>query len=614
MTSGDGLLDAAIRTWWDPLERAALLVLLDPAAAREVTVAAYRDLGSAGPVRDPAASWLTLWGLVLRRSLAHPPTPATAPFVAPRTAPGDGPTDTVADALAGYLRTRGREERAFLAATEVLEVDTARAAVLMDRPFEHAAAWGVATAHGVDEVRAEVLAARPKALTRGHEQDVRDALGLLVAGHVPPPDPLATVLTGWSRITRRRILVGAGFAALAVTAGAVAVRIATFPDGPEVDDAVITPVVLPPAGDPVWESIDTWPTRGPLASHPGLEAFRAARLAPGTRILWAGDLGTRRLVLAHGEPSEDDPSNARVFSGPAGSILTDLEQVLSDSLYWGAEPYAVTIGDGPDPAWSDRTLLVVLTSPDAGPVEFCTGTAPLPSGEVDQTWTLAPLEGGVFTSVLDRTVPAGALTRSSGELQPVGTMVPLGFEYEPTYATDDEVIANTDAYVAAFTTLRRDQLRSQVVTRDAVDESFFSSTPIGGTGAVDVVVVLTRTPSGACIRSVIGVLPGGQGIPFSMGTVVPADDIDLPAMVLNGSRPRVLLLHPPADSVQVVLGGSAGASEEIPAKGHQVTLVELPADMTPEFTVVLRDSAGRHTHRLTQRDQTLFARPTAPES
>ena len=153
------------------------------------------------------------------------------------------------------------------------------------------------------------------------ERDLVQAIDVLLGGLTDPPDPAALVEARVRRVRRRGLVLGVAAATAAVGGVAAAVALRDAPASPAA-------VALPATTDRAWASTSLWPTRGPLAADPHLVAFPGRHAARGHRVIWAGDLGTRRLVVLW---SDDDltpgATGIRLFTGPRGVDLDTLAEL-----------------------------------------------------------------------------------------------------------------------------------------------------------------------------------------------------------------------------------------------------------------------------------------------
>ncbi|WP_377639082.1 hypothetical protein [Oryzobacter terrae] len=613
----EGVFDDFVRVRWGDLEPAARLVVLDPDTAREVTTAALVTLrtewfGSDGDGRPvERARCLVLTAAVARatrarRSTTVPgsafprptestpdPTPTIEPTPATESATDPDPVVT---SLVAHLGSRDPLDRALLAGRALWDAGPEDVARLLDRPApdlrERARALqeGLATAHAAARGDDGPV---PWALDR----DLRAAIDVLLRDLSDPPDPAALVQARARRVRRRTLVLGGVGAAAVLGVGAVlAVR--------DPAPAAIRPRPLPGPSDRVWLSTAQWPARGPLAADPGLRALVAQRMPLGHRILWAGDAGTRRVVIAWSPPTDgfSGATGLRLFTGGRGSPLLSLAEVdASPTSVPSTDSVAVVVSDGPE-LGTPRSVVLVLASPAVDRASYSPFVRPTPSGDLRRSWTDLTLDAGIGTVILPMAVPPALRVRVDGSDGPAaGLDVPFGLfsalaggEADPAEVFED--------LITGFCGLGADELTTAVTSTDAVDGGLFDEpgAPRGPNGA-RIVALRTTTVDGAVLRSSIYVDERGSSFPLEMALVVPAEIADVPWLTqVPDPRPGLgawLVIHPSAETVQLVGAGGAVGTPEVRSRGRHATVLTARREGPyGEMRVVLRDARGRRTY------------------
>ena len=605
----EGAFADFVRVRWGDLEPAARLVVLDPGTAREVTTTALARLrtqwsGSDGeaPARPvESARRHVLAAAVARAAASDAPAPPEPPAAAPEDGSGtaDPGVDPVVRALVAHLHRLEPRDRALLAGRLLWDAGPEEVARLLDRPApdlrarDRALSDGLAAAH---------TAARggdgpaPWAL----DGDLADAVDVVLHDLSDPPDPAALVEDRARRVRRRSLVLG-GVSGLAVLGAGAAVASRETPVA-----ATARPRPLPGPDDRVWLSTSQWPARGPLSADPGLRGLLSRRMSPGDRILWAGDAGTRRLVIAWSPPGDGfvGGTDVRLFTGARGTAPDSLDEVREAvRSVPSVDSVAVLLPDGPE-ASTSRSLLVVLAKPTVDTGSYSPFIRPTASGDVRRSWTDVALDAGVCTTPLPMAVTPAFRVRVDGSEGPAAG-IEAGFRlYTDLASGGADVAASFEDVIAAFTGISTDALTTTVTSTDALDGGLFDEpgAPRGPNGA-RVVVLRTTTPDGAVVRSSAYVDERGSAFPLETAVVMPAEVADVPWVgQAPDPRPGVgawLVIHPSADTVQLIgAGGDAGpASPRVRARGRHATVVtaENPGRYG-EMRVVLRDARGRRTY------------------
>jgi len=602
------VFDDFVRVRWGDLEPAARLVVLDPDTAREVTTSALLRLRSDWSTSDGDAPGRPVEGArrhVLTAAVAraaHPPHDDA--HAGPDLEPPDETPDPVVDALVAHLRAADPLDRALLAARLLWDLGPEDVARLLGRP--------AAELRDRDEALRESLAGVHSA-ARGDDgpagwaldRDLGDAVDVLLHDLSDPPDPAALVEERARRVRRRTLVLG-GAAAVAVAGSGAAVALRD-------PAARLTTRPLPGPTDRAWLSTSQWPARGPLAGDPVLRAFVAQRMRPGDRVLWAGDAGTRRIVVGWSPSSalggiddeiDVDGGELRVFTGARGASPPTLTERPSPFSGNGSlNSVAVVLPDGPEEA-TPRSLLVVLAGPIVTTASYSALVRPTAAGEVLRSWTAVRLDAGVCTTILPTAVTPGFRVRVAGAEGVAAGTEGVFRLYADLASSDTDPAAAFEAVIAGFTGIAPEALTTTVTSTDALDGGLFDEpgAPRGPNGA-RVVAMRTTTPEGAVLRSSVYVDERGSAFPLEAAIVVPAEAADVPWLA-QAPDPRPgrlawLVLHPSAASVQLTdAGGGPGPSSPVvDARGRHATVVVMEnPGLYAGMRVVLRDARGRRTY------------------
>lgn len=533
---------------WPDLEAVAFLVTLDADVARGVTTDALAGLHHQW--REAVEEGRP--GELARRSVLTAAVSARGsdpmPLARPREEPGD---DAVLAALADTLRAATPVQRAVVAGHAVWAAEPEEVATLLGMPSADVRAQAdslrgrLGAAH--DRTRAaEGLSPAPWSLDR----DLDDAVTALLRDQGDPPDPAALVADR-SRRVRRRAVVAGGLGAVGVAAGAWAVG-SSLTTG----SSTPTPTVrgTPPPGDPSWASTRTWAPRGALGGDVGIQALVIARARPGSRLLWADEVGDRRIVIARLPDSPPESTAVAVWSGPRGAEPALLEEVsLTESVIDRAEDaVAVAVPDG-----SGATALLVLLAPPR--VLRCAYSATVVytrAGGVRRRWTEVGLADGVGSSLV--VAPAGPALRvrvGRYDGSPAGTQqVALGSGSGGDVA--QSLLSAAGPFAMAATGPPRPGFTTTIVFDGPVPGNVLDpGTAAGQPRRGRVVVAHTRTPEGALLRSV-RVRDDGRGTAAHM-------DVETvrPIGVEDADRPFATPLPPVREEVGRFLVVAPGAAQ-----------------------------------------------------
>ncbi len=626
---------------WPDLEAVALAATLDPRSARDLTAATLAELGGRWAlVLEDGAPTRAARAALLRRVAHRPDAGRTLSGVPPAGGPGPatellpvpswttGPDDAVGAALLGALARERPLVRAALAAEVAWGVGETDAAVAAgDLPDELAAARPAARGRLLTAHR-EALAATDRPPADGRlEPDLADAVARLAAVAGDPPDPVGLVGARVSRVRRRSLVAGGLAVATLGVAGGWLVR----GDGP----GVAPPVPrrsgdAPVAGldDASWWYSDRWPPRGGLAGDAAVRALVARDGGPTARLLYAADVEGVRVVVAGllDRPNAAGGSTVvAVWSGPSGTPPADLTPLplALDRIDGSTSVVAVAVprrvgaptpapsasgGDAPGSERGDggtvlaalrggrqdaSALLVLLSRPRVAVAAWSPVVHPTSHGSVERTWSIVHLEDGVATVPVDA---PGAAARLQCEAYdgPVagGALVPV----RPP--TPDGVTLATTELVASATGVSPARLRTEVVLDTTVDGGVLdpSGAP-GRAGAGRVLVLRTRTPDGATVRTVHVSDDGGAGRPplLAPSTVLPEAEVDAPVVLAlpTAGAGRLLVVAPGAARCRLV--GPEGAGTATVPLPHGVAVLTADGDRRP-LTLELWDEALRRTY------------------
>jgi hypothetical protein len=491
-------LDGFVADQWPDLETAALLVVLDPVTAREVTAAVL-------------AAFARRWGDALEeghpversrrelvRRLARLPQPARSEeeleaILVSHPADGVG-SATVTDRLLRALAGQPATSRICLACDVCWGLGPAETASLTGA--------GVARVESdLTSIRAALLEAREDAGTEagpepleGLREDLDRLLTALTTG-TPPEDPVRLVSALANRARRRSVVV-AGLSAAAVGAlGWVVIREASPPR------TAAPPATTSPAPDDgVWATTELWPARGALGADPDLASL-AARF--GMRLLWADDVeGLRVAIGGRVDPIARIGTTISAWVGGSGAPASSLRplEFWSDS---GSPRQLFSLAQGPREVVTlvlpggSGSVLVVLSRPTTPRAQLSRTVTPTTAGEVVREWESVPLVGGV--GVVAESTPLGPATRVRVGLfdgEPLRGDVPT----EPDVPGDDLVAAlgrQVRTLVAAATGTQPGRIRSEVFVDGSLRDD-----PAADGRPLRVVVLLSRLPNGAVVRSV----------------------------------------------------------------------------------------------------------------
>ena len=600
------------------LEGVALVTTLEPRRAREATSTGLARLRADwDEVLEEGAPTLRARREVVTRALSSgrevdhgrgaasstpegsPPRPGAGPVgaVAPRD---DLPPEPVADALWAALVTATPMQRAVLACRSVWDLDLGETAHLLDMPVseveEHHRTLQERLAAAHARGRAEGgQGAAPWLLT----DDLSALLDLLLDGQPDPPDPAALVSAAGG--VRRRTLVLGGTAVVATAAAgwAIARSVAGDDEVPGPTTSAAGPT------DAVWTSTQTWPARGSLADDQGVLGLVLSRTSSGSRLIYADDIGDQRIVIAAARkiPGAPDGTLLRVWQGTRGELPDALEEVdLPISQIEGVND--VVAAHLPQVSGS---ALIVLTRPSVDTARVSRHVRPTRAGALDREWEPLALEDGTGVDVSPLQVSSSMRVRVAGYDGPAGNPSTLWLDSSLASDGADGAAAEAAEYVARATGDPVAAISSTVAVDSVVDGSVLDPLAAPGReGDGRVVVISTRTPGGATLRSVLAADDGRSNagtVVLEPATLVPADAIDDPVVLrISDAEPgqgRFLVIAPGAARAQLLatLPSPYPMSKETPFTGDTSIITLVDADAAAAFTLVLSDADGKEMYR-----------------
>lgn len=323
------------------------------------------------------------------------------------------------------------------------------------------------------------------------ESQLRDAL----TSHAGSIEPMEThayerVAGAVARNRTRRRTVGVA-AVAAVAAIAIGVPGLTSRFG----DTRSTPAgtsVVPPATDPAWRSVATWPTRGALAGDADLIATVDAKFSGHT--LFLEDMGDDRVAIV-----ANDAGSLILATGPRRAVHDLAPTTEAPTTDYADDVLSVAAGE----------RLVILTTPDHVTAEI-SGVATIGlDGTVTRTWRNLALTDGVGRAPNTPTTRfrvggyAGAAMWGFGDLDEPAT--------ESTVCVDqcaqlDQLRAQaetTTEAAAQLLQLNPDLITSSTVLSASVSHDFFAPglKEASPQDAVTLQIVHTRLPGGQILRS-----------------------------------------------------------------------------------------------------------------
>ncbi|NHA66649.1 thioesterase domain-containing protein [Phycicoccus flavus] len=595
---------------WPEVEAVALLATLDADAARDLTTAAFADLraGWSDALASGAPTAAVRRALLVRLPAGEPGSVEPVGPVAAGPDPADlvtgavrsGVDDEVARALLTALTREDPVVRAALAADAVWLVSPAELAALLGRD---GVALEAATAAARDRVRrahAEGRRAAGLAPDDGRaDADLTELLRTAADSRPGPPDPAALVAERVRGTRRRSLLVGGGAAALAGGAvwWALGGSTARTPAAP-VRSALPTVAAPTPTGpdSPVWTLTTNWPARGLLGNDLGIDA-RVRREAPGSTVVYAGDVDDVRVVVAL-SPGRD-ARRRPVVTVWAGSVGAPAEQLTP--VEYGPDSFSgilelVALGL-PHPTGA---TLLVLAPPRATGADFAPVVHPTKAGSAERTFLPVRLRDGVGALHLDAPWGVAARVRSGGYDGPVPA--PTGWAYHRPAGQD--LVESLPRYVASATGVPRRSLRTRLVVDSDTAGGVLDPTSQYARSDGRVRLGTTTTPDGAVVRQleVVDRTPQGTSSLTLSPVVVPARERSAPVVVpLAGAPPDVAryLVVVPGGGADVQLvprrGASGPRSPRVPLRGDVVVVPVDRGDGSGRWRLIVRDARGRTT-------------------
>ncbi len=615
LTVEDEFRDFVVACWPD-LESAAMLVTLDADTARRVTAGALAGLHHQWQdALDRGVPGALARHAVLGAAVEATVPSSHGPFTSRAPVAGDDPAgesrdpagesgDPVVPALADVLRTATPVQRAVLAGGSWWSLHPAEVATLLGEPVtpvvrgSSALRVRLGRAHEAARV-AEGLAPAGWSLDR----DLDAAIGLLLEGLDDPPDPGALVEERRLTVRRRSLLVGAAGTLAAGAAGWWVLLDGTEVAGPARREATTTPGPR----DASWGSTSSWPARGRLAGDTGVQALVLARSSQASRLIWADDVGSRRIVIAAVLDASDSLHTVvRAWQGPRGADPTGLADVpLTLSTIGGVrDVVALTLADRDEAGSSGSSLVIVLGHPTEQDAAYSTLVVPTPGGGVRRRWTPLTLEEGVGVAAVDRPLSPATRVRVGAYDGPPATPDPLWLGGDSADADPRSFTSAVHAYVERATGIPAWRLHTDVVADSLVHGRVFDPAAPQGAGVDSRVVALrTHTPGGGVLSSVIvtdDARGGGDTAVVRPVVVIPADRAHDPVVERVGDErdgvARFLVVAPGAARIQLTSRSPAdqAVSEVVPTQGRAAVVVPVVnGSDVAAFRVVARGPGRR---------------------
>lgn len=613
-------LRAFVVARWAELEAVARVVVLDPVLARSVTAdalaglcARWQDAVEEGRPGEDARRALLIAALAGVPSPGgwrtrppcptrggRDPAPLDGPVVASANAWEDEEPDVGVVAVLAELAASDPLDRALVGARVVWEMRSHEVAHLLGRPHGELAGRQAALDGRLDAARSRARMRAGPEPGHGWQDRVRDvghAVDVLVRGEDDPPDPAALVTERSGRLRRRHLVLG-GLAAVTVTGLGAAVAAGGGPGGSR---RAATPSTPPGPDDPSWARTSTWAARGPLGNDPDTRVLIASTGLVDGRVLWGGDLGTRRVVVIRQLALGDvDGTSVALFAGARGQAVRSLQRQDLTLPGSGELPdlVAVALPDGAVDAPS--TLLVVLARPSEESVSVSQVAAPMADGRVERRHTDIRLRDGLGLAVLDGPLGAALRVRARDtDVTPAIALVPVD-EREAGTTDADSLPTRARRLASVLTGFAEDRLRTEVVVDERLDASAVAPT---ASGVSRVVVVHTTTPDGGVLASVAAVDETGTasgGVLLRSAVILPEGKRGDPVVErISDERPglgRYLVVAPGAARIQLIAASPDGypVSKVVRTEGRDAVVVAMVnADTASTIRVVARDAEGR---------------------
>ena len=338
--------------------------------------------------------------------------------------------------------------------------------------------------------------------------------------------------------------------------------------------------------DASWGSTSSWPARGRLAGDTGVEALVLARSTQASRLIWADDVGSRRIVIAAVlDASESLHTVVRAWQGPRGADPTGLADVpLTLSTIGGVrDVVALTLADRDEAGSSRSSLVIVLGHPTEQDAAYSTLVVPTPGGGIRRRWTRSrSRRASASRQSTGRCHPrrgsgSGRTTDHRPRPTPCGS---AGTRPTPTRGRSPRAV---HAYVERATGIPAWRLHTDVVADSLVHGRVFDPAAPQGAGVDSRVVALrTHTPGGGVLSSVIvtdDARGGGDTAVVRPVVVIPADRANDPVVERVGDErdgvARFLVVAPGAARIQLTSRSPAdqAVSEVVPTQGRAAVVV-----------------------------------------
>ncbi len=558
---------------WPSLVRTAYLVCGSAAEATRRAADALAALDRDWPaVLGEGAPAARVRALLVRRLLADPPGDATPPLDHPTTPLGEGSVASGASveaALLGAFAVLPVLTRTALALDYLEGLTPGECAAALDRPEGEVRA-GLERAHETLVAvhrRACLDAGAPADLDDPVDADLRAALRNRAEQAGLAGDPLPLLRDAWAA-RRRRSRVGA-----LVGAGALAVALAVVLTG-LASRAAVDGVPGPTASTPAVLPVTDWPARGELADEPVVTRAALAQWDPTTHLLYAGDVGTTRIVVGWRPSGFVGGVRISILFGTAGGNALAPDSDYSDVEAAASATSIVVVG----PPGDGKTPLLVLGPPGGAEAEVSSHVSYALDGRVDRIWsTMFTRNGVAFAQLLGTRLPALRVRIAGYDGPPANSAT-----HPSTMVLTTCASCSAERWRTAVARVVTDQLSAAsrvpagritttVLATGTVTETVpatpASPSPDPRRVTLDIACLLHRMPDGATVISSSARTPA-FGVPLT-GTqlsVVPAGSAT--------TRPCVL---PPAPATDPTAAGSAPYIVAARASGVRV----VPAALDP---------------------------------
>ncbi len=503
----------------------------------------------------------------------------------------DDPDDRSVRALAAAVRDLDPLGRALVAARACWDADADEVAHLLARPVAEVRAHGDEVSRGLAQVHDGARADAgldPAPWLLDHDLDA--AVVLLLGRPDDPPDPAALVADRASGLQRRRLLLGGVAAAGLAGAGWwVASGVGETSPTPR-------PTGLA-ADDPAWDTTRRWPARGRFAADPDVQALVIRDAPSGSRLLYADVVGDRTVVVASPADISGRPGvRVVVWTGPQGAPLASLRTVplARDALSGVRDVVALVVAQDVGDA------LLVLAPPALREAHYAPVVTPVPAGGSVRSFTPLPLTAGVGVELVGRGLGPATLV-SAGGYQGVPAGTPEARHLVLPLAPSAVFASSRRDLVAELTGIPGGLLSARVVVESRTTSGVLDPDVGGqGNGTGRVVVVHTRTPDDAIVRSVrVGDAGRGRFGAFDAeeASVVASAEADGPVFITlptTSRTQRFLVVAPGAARARLFSATSPELAVTRRVRCIDGTAVLTVPDSRQEgrYRLLLEDAAG----------------------